>query len=77
MMNEIEEWVQNVSEQSETFPHLEVVSCSKGWSAKVVDDGFLLLDSAGENFMIAEGSTMEKAISALCSMCVKDLKEMV
>ncbi len=77
MTKHIEQWIEQLVEQSESLAQLEVVPTMKGWSAKIVDEGYLLLDSDGEIFMVAEGSTMETAIAKLNKLCINDLNKLM
>jgi hypothetical protein len=76
MLN-IQEWIDRLIEESDSLAQLEVVPTMGGWSAKIMDEGFLLLDSDGEIFMIAEGTTIEKAINKLNRMCADDLNKIM
>jgi hypothetical protein len=76
MLN-IQEWIDRLIEESDSLAQLEVVPTMGGWSAKIMDEGFLLLDSDGEIFMIAEGATIEKAVNKLNRMCADDLNKIM
>lgn len=77
MMKNIELWIDNVMEEAGTYIHLEVVPTPRGWSAKIMADGYILLDSNGESFMIKEGSTVQQALEKLDRICVDDLNKMM
>ena len=77
MTRNIETWIDRLIDETESLIQLEVVPTIGGWAAKIMDDGFLLLDSDGEIFMIREGSTIELALKKLDRLCTDDLKKMV
>ncbi len=75
MTKHIEQWIDQLLDQSESLAQLEVIPTMKGWSAKIVDQGYLLLDSDGEIFMVGEGNSIEDAIAKLNKLCVNDLNK--
>ena len=77
MTRNISDWIDRLLEESDSLAQLEVVPTIGGWSAKIVDEGFLLLDSDGEIFMISEGSTIEIALKKLDRLCADDLNKMM
>jgi len=79
-MKNIQDWIETVMDTSDdVWAILKVLSVgSSGWQAKIVDnDGFVLLCSEGETFMIAESGDIEGAIAKLDKMCANDLKKIV
>jgi len=77
MTENIEIWIDRISDESESLAQLKVVPTIGGWAAKIMDDRFLLLDSDGEIFMIGEGSTIELALKKLDRLCADDLNKMM
>lgn len=77
MTRNISEWIELLLEESDSLAQLEVIPTIGGWAAKIVDEGFLLLDFDGEIFMIGEGFTMELAIKNLDRLCADDLNKMM
>lgn len=77
MTRNISDWIELLLEESDSLAQLEVIPTIGGWAAKIVDEGFLLLDSDGEIFMIGEGPTMELALKKLDRLCADDLNKMM
>ena len=77
MTRNISTWIDHLIDRSESLAQLEVIPTIGGWAAKIVDEGFLLLDSDGEIFMVGEGSTMELALKNLDRLCADDLNKMM
>jgi hypothetical protein len=69
----IQTWIDHLVEESQSIVRLEVVPTPKGWAAKIINEGHLLLDYDGENFMITEDSTIDNAIKKLDRRCATDL----
>jgi hypothetical protein len=77
MLN-IQDWIEHLIEETDLCSQLKITATPKGWSAKLIDeDNYILLDSQGDIFMIAECGSIEGALTKLDKMCANDLKKIV